>query len=121
MAATADISINNFAAVAKIFTPSVSVPNGFDYREISTPAAAPLVLRVTHQIAAPSSNSNTKAGVRFTKSALNSASAVRTGYVDVTISAPKDGLTTGDISDLGAFVRNFLTDANLTKLLLGGY
>lgn len=121
MAATADITINNFAAVAKVFTPSVAVQNGFDYRETSTPAAAPLVLRITHQIAAPSSQSNTKAGVRFTKAAMNSASAIRTGYIDLVVSVPKDGLTSTDISDLGAFVRNFLTDANLAKLIIGGY
>lgn len=121
MSATTDITINNFAAVAKVFTPSVAVPNGNDYRETSSPASAPLVLRVTHNIAAASSVSNSKAGVRFTKAAPNAASILRTGYIDVVLSYPKDGLSATDISDLGAFVRNFLTDANLTKLMLGGY
>lgn len=121
MAATTDITINNFAAAAKIFTPSVAVQNGYDYREASSPAAAPLFLRVTHQIAAPSSISNTKAGVKFTKAAMNAASQMRTGYIDVSISIPKDGLTSTDVSDLGAFVRNFLTDANINKLVIGGF
>lgn len=121
MAATADISINNFAAVAKTFTPAVAVPQGYDYRETSAPASAPLFLRVTHNIAAASSVSNSKFGVRFTKAAPNAASILRTGYIDVVLSYPKDGLSPTDISDLGAFVRNFLTDANITKLMLGGF
>lgn len=121
MAATQDISINNFAAVAKTFAPSVSVLNGYDYRETSSPAAAPLSLRITHNISAPSSISNSKHGVRFTKAAMNASSQLRTGYIDVVVSHPKDGLTAADVSDLGAFVRNFLTDVNLTKLMLGGY
>lgn len=121
MAATADIALPNFAAVSKTFTPSVAVPNGYDYRETSSPMAAPMTLRVTHVLPAASSNANTKCGVRFTKVALNGSAQIRTGYVDVTFSAPKDGVVAADISDLGAYVRNFLTDANITKLLLGGY
>lgn len=121
MAATADISINNNSAVAKTFTPSVAVANGYDYRETSSPIAAPSTLRITHVLPAASSAANTKAGVRFTKVALNGASQIRTGYIDITISVPKDGVVAGDVSDMGAYVRNFLTDANITKLLLGGF
>jgi len=121
MAATVDLSINNFAAVAKTFSPTVAVKDGYDYREMSSPITAPMTLRVTHVIPAPTSNSNTIAGVRFQKVALNASSQVRTGYVDLKISVPKDGLVAGDISDLGAFLRNFLTDANLTKLISGGF
>lgn len=121
MAATTDISINNQSAVAKTFTPSIAVANGYDYRETSSPISAPSTLRVTHVLPAASSSANTKAGVRFTKVALNSASQIRTGYIDVTISVPKDGVTAADVSDMGAYVRNFLSDANITKLLLGGF
>lgn len=121
MAATLDISINNFAAAAKVFTPSVAVPNGYDYRETTSLAAAPMILRVTHVIPGAGSSSNTKAGIRFTQGRANGAAQMRTGYIDVQISVPKDGVTDTDISDMGAYVRNFLTDANLKKLILGGY
>lgn len=119
MAATTDITINNNAAVSKTFTPTVQVKDGYEYRETSSAAFAPMTLRVTHVIASPSSSSNTKAGVRFQKVALNSASQVRTGYIDVTISVPKDGVVAADVSDLGAYVRNFLTDAVISDLILG--
>lgn len=121
MAATANITINNHAAVAKTFAPSVAVPNGFDYRETSSSMAAPLTLRVTHVIPAPGSKSNTKAGVRFVCVGLNASSEVKTGYIDVVISQPKDGVTDANISDLGAYVRNFLTDANIKALLQGAF
>lgn len=121
MAATADIAINNSAAVSKTFTPTVQVKDGYEYRETSSPAFAPMTLRVTHTIASPSSSSNTKAGVRFQKVALNSASQVRTGYIDVTISVPKDGVAANDVTDLGAYVKNFLTDARILELILGKY
>ena len=119
MAATTDIAINNNATVSKTFTPTVQVKDGYEYRETSSAAAAPMTLRVTHVIAAPASSSNTKAGVRFQKVALNSASQIRTGYIDVTISVPKDGLVPDDVYDLGAYVRNFLTNARITDLILG--
>lgn len=121
MAATADISINNNSAVPKVFTPSIAVANGYDYRETTSPISAPSTLRITHVLPAASSAANTKVGVRFTKVALNSASQIRTSYIDVAISVPKDGVTAIDVEDMGAYVRNFLTDANITKLLLGGF
>lgn len=121
MAATADISLNNNAAVAKTFTPTVQVKDGYEYRETSSLAASPTTLRVTHVIALPASNSNTKAGVRFQAVALNAAAQVRTAYIDVTVSVPKDGVTATQVSDLGAYVRNFLTDARISELILGKY
>lgn len=121
MAATTDITIPNFAAVSKTFSPSVAVPNGSDYREMSSPMAAPMTLRVVHTIPQANAAANTKAGVRFQKVALNTAAQVKTGYIDVVISVPKDGVTSADLSDLGAYVRNFLSDANITKLVAGGF
>lgn len=119
MAATTDIEINNNSGAPKIFTPTIQVKDGYEYRETSSVAAAPVTLRVTHVIPSPASSSNTKAGVRFQKVALNSASQVRTGYIDVTISVPKDGVVWADVADLGAFVRNFLTDVGIAELILG--
>jgi len=121
MAATANITIANYAAVSKVFTPSVAVPNGYMYRETSSPAGAPMTLRVTHVIPEVSSSSNTKAGVRFAIGRANSAAQMRTSYIDVSISSAKDGTTDADVSDLGAYIRNFLTDANIKTLLIGGF
>ena len=121
MAATSNISINDNAAVAKTFIPTVQIKDGYEYRDSTSATAAPRTLRVTHVLSALSTNSNTKAGVRFTQVRLNSAGAVRTSYIDVTISAAKDGVTDADMLDLGAFVRNFLTNANLSDVIIGKY
>lgn len=121
MAATADITINNNAAVAKTFSPSIQVPNGYQYRETGSPADAPRTLDVLHVIANAASSSNSKHTLLFKQLRANGASLMRTGYIKTEISVPKDGLTATDVSDLAAFIRNFLTDANLQKVLLGGF
>lgn len=121
MAATANIVINNNAAVAKTFIPSVQLPKGYQYRDNASLADAPRTLDVLHEVASAASTSNSKHTLKFQQLRANAAAAMRTGYIRVEVSVPKDGLTATDVSDLGSFVRNFLTDSNLSTLLLGGF
>ena len=123
MAATAAITIKNNAASDVIFTPSIQVKDGYEYRDTShnNTLAAPRTMLVTHRMVGPASASNDLHILRFTQVRLNGTSQVRTAYIEVKISVPKDGPTATDVSDEGAFVRNFLTDANLTKILQGQY
>lgn len=123
MAATAAITIKNNAASDVTFTPSIQVKDGYEYRDTShnTTLAAPRTMLVTHRMVGPASASNDLHILRFTQVRLNETSQVRTAYIEVKISVPKDGPTATDISDEGAFVRNFLTDVNLTKVLQGQY
>lgn len=121
MAATTDITINNNSASAKVFTPSVQLPKGYQYRETSSTADAPQTLDVLHELPTTGSSSNAKHTIAFRRVRANSASKLKTGYASLIISVPPDGLTAADVSDLVAFVRNFMTDANLQKLLLGGF
>jgi len=121
MAATSNIVIANNAAVNKTFIPSVQIPSGFQYRDNASLADAPRTMDVTHNIASAASSSNSKHGVVFRQLRANGAAVMRTGYVKVDISVPKDGLTATDVSDMTAFMRNFFSDANLEVLLLGGY
>lgn len=121
MASTGNIIIKNLAAVDKTFVPAVAVPNGTQYRETSSPVTGPLTLDVTHKFASASSTSNNAHSVRFQKIALNGSGQVRSAYINISISVPKDGVTPADVSDLGAFMRYFLSDAGLNDLLLGKY
>lgn len=121
MAAIANITINNEAAVAKTFAPSIAIPNGSQYRETTSTADSPLTLDVTHVLAAASSSSNSKHTTKFTRMRPNTAAVLRTGYARVELSVPKDGLTATDVDDLAAFMRNFWTATNLHTLLLGGF
>ena len=123
MAATAAITIKNNAAGDVIFTPSIQVKDGYEYRDTShnNTLAAPRTMLVTHRMVGPASASNDLHILRFTQVRLNETSQVRTAYIEVKISVPKDGPNATDVSDEGAFVRNFLTDANLTKILQGQY
>jgi len=121
MAATTDIVINNFAAAAKTFIPTVQLPKGYQYRDSGSTADAPRTIDVLHEMGPSGSASNSKHTVVFRQVRANSAGQLRTEYVKVEYSKPVDGTTPTDSSDLGAFVRNFLTDANLGKLMLGGF
>jgi len=121
MAATTSISVNNLAAVSQTFNPSVQIDKGYEYRNGASTIAAPQTLEITHDMKAASSTSNDKHSVTFKQARANAVGSMRTGYLSLSISVPKDGLTTTDVSDLGAYIRNFVTDANLSKLLLGQY
>lgn len=123
MAATAAITIKNNAASDVTFTPSIQVKDGYEYRDTThnMTLAAPRTMLVTHRMVGPASASNDLHILRFTQVRLNGTSQVRTAYIEVKISVPKDGPTATDVSDEGAFVRNFLTDVNLTKILQGQY
>jgi hypothetical protein len=119
MAATTDITVNNNAAVAVVFKPSVTIKNGSRYMDAASSLGAPRTLDVTHVMNGPSSTSNDVHVVRFQQSRANGVAQIRTGYGEVRVSVPKDGLTATDIQDLGAFIRNSFTDAFLQSILLG--
>lgn len=121
MAATSPITINNNAAVAQTFNPSVAISGGFEYRNGASTVAAPQTIEITHDMKVAASTSNDRHAVTFKQARANALASMRTGFVQVTLSVPKDGLTATDVSDLGAYVRNFLTDANISKILLGQY
>lgn len=121
MAATTSLTINNNAAVAQTFNPSVAIDKGYEYRNGASTVSAPQTIEITHDMKAAASASNDRHTVVFKQARANASAHMRTGFVQVTLSVPKDGLTATDVSDLGAYTRNFLTDANISKILLGQY
>lgn len=121
MAATSSIVINNNAAVAQTFNPSVAISGGFEYRNGASTIQAPQTVEITHDMKAAASASNDRHTIIFKQARANGLAQMRTGFLSIALSIPKDGLTSVDVSDLGAYMRNFLTDANIAKILLGQY
>lgn len=122
MAATSDIILNDYGAVAKTFTPSVSVANGFQYSDTGSSIASPRTLQVKHVVLPANAQSGTEVhSLSFAHTVPDSLGANRTASVALTFRVPRTGPTLANRRDLWSFVKNFLTDANIEKLLIGGF
>lgn len=122
MAATSDISLNDYAGVAKTFTPSVAVSGGYQYADTSSVPGSPRTLTVKHSmLSANSANGTEVHSLRFDHTVADSLGAMRTAGFTLTMRIPRTGPTLGNRRDLWSFVKNFLNDSNVEKLALGGF
>lgn len=122
MAATADITLADYSAANKTFTPSIAIKGGYQYNDTSSTVAGPRTLQVKHSMLGPSANNSTDVHtVSFGHTVLDSVGKPYTAVVSMTFRIPRAGPTIGDRRDLWTFIKNFLTDANVEKLLIGGF
>lgn len=123
MAATADIVLADYSAANKTFTPSVAVSNGNQYADVSSTVASPRSLTVKHVLLPASAQTGVEVhSLAFAHTAVDSVSGkMYTVSVTLTFRVPRTGPTLGNRRDLWTFVKNFLTDTNIEKLLIGGF
>lgn len=122
MAATSDLILKNFASADVTFTPSVAVTGGFQYADSSATPASPRSLTVKHALlAANAANGTETHSLRFDHTVADSLGAMRTASVTLTFRIPRSGPSLANRRDLWSFVKNFLSDANVEKLALGGF
>lgn len=123
MAATADIVLADYSSTNKTFSPSIAVAGGFRYADTASTASQPRTLQVKHIMQAANASTGTDVHtISFAHTVLDSVtSKPYTVSVSTTIKVPRVGPTLGNRRDLWSFLKNFLTDANVEKLLLGGF
>lgn len=122
MAATADITLADYSAANETFTPSIAIKGGYQYNDTSSTVASPRTLQVKHSMLSPSANTSTDVHtISFGHTVLDSVGKPYTAVVSLTFRIPRAGPTIGNRRDLWTFVKNFLTDANVEKLLIGGF
>lgn len=123
MAATADITLADYSSTNKTFSPSIAVANGSQYADVASTASQPRTLQIKH-IMQPA-NASTGVDVHtvsFAHTVLDSVtSKPYTASVGLTIRVPRVGPTLANRRDLWTFIKNFLTDTNVEKLLIGGF
>lgn len=122
MAATSDLTLKNFADANVTFTPSVAVAGGFQYADSSATPASPRTLTIKHALlAANAANGTETHSLRFDHTVADSLGAMRTASATLTFRIPRSGPNLANRRDLWTFVKNFLTDANVEKLVIGGF
>jgi hypothetical protein len=122
MAATSDIILNDYAAAAKTFTPAVQVSGGYSYADTTSSVASPRNLVIKHVMLAASAKTGTEVhSINFNHTVADSLGNPQTISTTLTFRVPRTGPTVGHRRDLWSFIRNFLTDANVEKLLIGGF
>ena len=122
MAATVDITLADYSAANKTFTPSITVKNGYQYNDTSSTVASPRTVQIKHtMLAANAASGSDVHSVSFGHTVLDTAGKPQTAVVGVTFRVPRAGPTLGNRRDLWTFVKNFLTDTNVEKLLIGGF
>lgn len=123
MAASADIVLADYSAANKTFSPSIAVANGSQYVDVSSTVTSPRTLQIKHIMQPASGNTGADVHtVSFAHTVLDSVtSKPYTASIALTLRVPKVGPTIGNRRDLWTFVKNFLTDANVEKLLIGGF
>lgn len=122
MAATSDVTLADYSAANKVFTPSVSVKGGYVYADTASSIASPRTMTVKHTVLAASAQTGNEIhSVQFNHTVADPLGRNQTVGLTLTFRVPRTGPTLANRRDLWSFVKNFLTDANVEKLLLGGF
>lgn len=122
MAATSDIILADYSAANKTFTPSVAVSGGYQYADTASSIASPRTLTVKHSVLPASAQSGVEVhSLQFNHTVADTLSKQQTTGLTVTFRVPRTGPTLANRRDLWTFAKNFLSDANVEKLLLGGF
>lgn len=123
MAATSDLVLADYSAANKTFTPAVAIKNGYQYQDTSSTIASPRTLQVKHVVLPASAQTGVEThSASFGHTVVDATTGKPfTAVATVTFRIPRTGPTLGNRRDLWTFIKNFLTDANVEKLLIGGF
>lgn len=123
MAATSDLILADYSAANKTFTPAIAISNGYQYSDTSSTIASPRTLQVKHITLPASAQTGVEThSVSFGHTVVDSVTGKPfTAVATLTLRVPRTGPTLGDRRDLWTFIKNFLTDVNVEKLLIGGF
>lgn len=123
MAATTDITLADFSATNKVFTPAVAIANGYQYSDTGSTIASPRTLQVKHILLPASAQTGVEThSISFGHTVADAVTGKPfTAVATLSLRIPRTGPTLNNRRDLWTFVKNFLTDANIEKLLIGGF
>jgi len=122
MSATSDITLADYSAANKTFTPAVQVANGYSYSDTASTVASPRSLVVKHVMLAANAKTGTEVhSIAFNHTVVDSLGSPQTASCVFTLRVPRTGPTLANRRDLWTFTKNFLSDANVEKLCIGGF
>jgi hypothetical protein len=116
-------SVNNAAAAAVPFTPTVLLPDGQQYVDAATALTEPRFAVVKHTMASSSSNTGIdRHYVQFQKTRYDALGKAQTVSIGISVVVPRSTVTAADLADIKAFAKNLLGDSTIMGgLVLGDY
>lgn len=116
-------SVNNAAAAAITFNPTILVKDGTQYVDPSTSLATPRMAVVKHTMPGVGSASAVdRHYVQFQQTAYDTNGKAFQAAVGVSIVLPRTVVTPAQYADLVAFAKNFLSNAAfMASLITGDY
>lgn len=116
-------SVNNAAAAAITFNPTVLVKDGTQYVDPSTSLATPRMAVVKHTMPGVGSASAVdRHYVQFQQTAYDANGKAFQAAVGISIVLPRTVVTPAQYADLVAFAKNFLSNAAfMASLITGDY
>lgn len=116
-----NFAVNNSAAAAVTFIPTVVLKDGQQYLDNATALTSPRGAVIKHAMAALNQQSaSDRHYAQFTKTVYDSQGNPQTASVAVSVVAPRTLLSAADMEDLRAFTRNFLGDAAIWPAFVKG-
>ena len=116
-------SVNNAAAAAVTFNPTVTLKDGVQYIDASSTLSSPRLAAIKHNIAPATQNlASDRHYVQFTKTMFDAAGKAYTASVGISVVIPRSVIQAGDVADLRSFAKNLLgTDVIWNGLVQGDY
>lgn len=116
-------SVNNAAAAAITFNPTILVKDGTQYVDPSTSLATPRLATVKHTIpSVASAAAIDRHYVQFQQTVYDANGKAFQASVAISVVLPRTVVTPAQYADLRAFAKNFLTsDTIMNALITGDY
>lgn len=116
-------SVNNAAAAAITFNPTILVKDGTQYVDPSTSLATPRMAIVKHTIPSTASASSVdRHYIQFQQTVYDANGKPFQASVSLSIVLPRTVVTGAQYADLRAFAKNFLAnDTFMAALITGDY
>lgn len=116
-------SVNNAAAASITFNPTITLKDGVQYIDSSSSLSAPRLCVVKHTI--PDTKTalvSDRHYVQFSKTLYDANGQPFTAKVATTVDIPRTVVSSADVADLRAFVKNLLaSDTIWNGLVVGDY
>lgn len=115
--------VNNNAAAAITFNPTVAITGGQQYIDSSSNMLAPRIAQVKHTIPPISSNKSAdRHFVQFSKTMYDATGVAYVASVGVSVVIPRQVVTNSEVADLRKFGANFInTDTIWNGFVVGDY
>jgi len=118
---TPDVTIADFSAVDVDFNYISMVGTKVIRKDPDRDVDSPRVMTISHEVSGKGSAAVDRHLLRFDQTEVddNDDTSIATGSAHIVLTVPRKNITVDIMKDLVTFVKNYLTEANIEKILNG--